>query len=121
MPFLFEKLHVYQRSVDIAERLCTLAAGFPHGHRFLADQLSRASISIATNIAEGNGRYSRGERAHFFGIARGSAHECVPLLELALRRGLVSEADMIAHHQELDEVCKMLNGLIRGIPERGKR
>jgi four helix bundle protein len=71
MPFLFEKLDVYRRALDLADDLARRAAGFPRGHRALADQLTRAAISIAANIAEGNGRFAPGNRGQFFAIPRG--------------------------------------------------
>jgi hypothetical protein len=49
MPFLFEKLDVYRRALDLADDLARRAADFPRGHRALADQLTRAAISIAAN------------------------------------------------------------------------
>src|SRR5262249_21452133 len=55
-----------------------------------ANHLNRASLSVAANIAEGNGRSTKADRRKFFGIGRGCVQECVPLLELALRRGLLS-------------------------------
>ncbi|MGZ3781951.1 MAG: four helix bundle protein [Pseudobdellovibrionaceae bacterium] len=45
--------------------------------RTLADQLSRAALSIPLNIDEGNGRWHNGDKRNFFWIARGSAFECV--------------------------------------------
>ena len=86
MAFLFEKLLVYQKAVSFADRICELTSGFPRGYWFLIDQLNRAALSISTNIAEGNGRFTKADRRNFFGISRGSVQECVPLLELAQRR-----------------------------------
>ena len=87
MAFLFEKLKVYQKAVDFADQAASLTEGFPRGYGYLADQLNRAALSIAANLAEGNGRFTKADRRNFFVIARGSAQECVPLLELANRRG----------------------------------
>jgi four helix bundle protein len=115
MPFMFEKLIVYQKAIDFADRVTDLTKGFGKGFHFLADQLNRASVSIAANLAEGNGRFTKPERKHFFGIARGSMHECVPLLELAKRRGLVADNDHAALKDALDEIGKMLTGLIAGV------
>jgi 23S rRNA-intervening sequence protein len=57
MSFLFEKLEVYQRAVNLAARVTVLTKSFPaQGHYHLVDQLRRASLSISLNIAEGNGR-----------------------------------------------------------------
>ena len=89
MAFAFEKLIVYQKAVDFADQVTALTEQFPRGYYFLANQLNRASLSIAANIAEGNGRFTKADRKNFFGIARGSVQECVPLLELTLRRGLI--------------------------------
>ena len=112
MAFAFEKLLIYQKSVDFADQICARTEQFPRGYGFLVDQLNRASVSIAANIAEGNGRFTKPDRKHFFGIARGSVQEFVPLLELALRRKLL---EATAHEQlksRLEEIARMLSGLI---------
>ncbi|WP_077540421.1 four helix bundle protein [Sedimentisphaera cyanobacteriorum] len=75
MAFAFEKLVVYQKAVDFADKTCETKSKFPNGFYYLRDQLNRASLSIASNIAEGNGRFTKNDRKHFFGIARGSAQE----------------------------------------------
>jgi len=85
MAFALEKLIVYQKSMDFSDRICAIALTFPRGFCFLVDQLNRAALSIAANIAEGNGRFAIRDRKNFFGIARASVQECVPLLELAKR------------------------------------
>ncbi len=118
MTFAFEKLKVYQKAVAFADGVCTLARGFPRGYFFLADQLNRAALSIAANIAEGNGRFTKADRGNFFAIARGSVQECVPLLELALRQQLV---EPLRHQQmkaDLEEIARMLAGLINGLDRR---
>ena len=89
MPFMFEKLEVCQKPVDFADEIATLTDGFPRGYSFLVGQLNRAALSIATNPAEGNGRFTKPDRKHFFTIARGSAQECVRILEIGRRRRLV--------------------------------
>jgi four helix bundle protein len=115
MAFAFEKLHVYQRSTDFANDVCSLSREFPRGYFFLADQLNRAALSIAANIAEGNGRFTKPDRRNFFGIARGSVQECVPLLELAFRQGLLHDDSHGKLKAQLEEIAKMLSGLIKGL------
>ena len=112
MPFLFEKLEVYQKAVAFAERVSTLTSRFTRGSWYLADQLNRASLSVSLNIAEGNGRWSQADRRNFFGIARGSAHECVPLIELCRRKGLLDDATCTVLKDDLEAIAKMLAGLI---------
>ncbi|NUQ46555.1 MAG: four helix bundle protein [Phycisphaerae bacterium] len=118
MAFAFEKLVVYQKAVIFADACCSLTKDFPRGYFFLADQLNRAALSIAANIAEGNGRFTKPDRRNFFTIARGSAQECVPLLEVARRRGLVQDSVALALRERLEVVGKMVSGLINGLEKR---
>lgn len=118
MAFMFEKLEVYQKAVSLADALAELTQSFPRGYGFLADQLNRAALSIAANIAEGNGRFTKPDRRNFFTIARGSVQECVPLLEVARRRGLVADAQQAGFRSELETIAKMLSGLINGLEKR---
>ena len=118
MTFMFEKLDVYQKAVDFTDSAASLTEEFPRGYGYLADQLNRAALSIATNIAEGNGRFTTPDRKHFFVIARGSAQECVPLLELAKRRDLIQEDNHTALRQDLETIAKMISGLINGLDKR---
>lgn len=114
MPFLFEKLVVYQRAVQFAVEIGDLTDGFPPKTRALADQLNRAAISVPANIAEGNGRWGRLDRRNYFIIARGSLQECVALVEIASRRGCISEAKGMLLKNRLEEIARMLAGLIDG-------
>jgi four helix bundle protein len=118
MAFAFEKLHVYQKAVAFADAICTLTKELPRGYFFLADQLNRAALSIAANIAEGNGRFTKPDRKNFFGIARGSVQECVPLLELASRQTLLEPPRHQQLKADLEEIARMLSGLINGLDKR---
>ncbi|MFB3883154.1 MAG: four helix bundle protein [Armatimonadota bacterium] len=118
MAFLFQKLDVYRRAVDFAEEIGRMTDAFPRGSFYLADQLRRASVSISANIAEGNGRWHVGDRKSFFYIARGSACECVPLLDICVRRKLVDARAHEALLQTLDDLVRMLTGLAAGAEKR---
>ena len=118
MPFMFENLEVYQKSVDLTEKIMNLTDEFPKGYYFLTDQLNRASLSIATNIAEGNGRFTKKDRRNFFIIAQGSVQECIPLLEIAKRKKLVSDVKLAGMYNQLEVIAKMISGLIRGLEKR---
>lgn len=118
MAFSFENLHVYQRAVDFADQVFSQTEGFRRGYGFLSDQLNRAALSISANIAEGNGRFTKADRKNFFGIARGSVQECVPLLELARRRELLTDGKHAGLKNELEEISRMLSGLIKGLEQR---
>ena len=118
MAFMFENRQVYQKAVDLADRTAGITEGFPRGYCFLVDQLNRTALSIATNLAEGNGRFTKADRKHFFAIDRGSAQECIPLLELAKRRGLIDEHMHLEWRAQLEEIARMLSGLINGLGKR---
>ncbi len=75
MAFAFEKLLVYQKSVDFADQVCDLKERFPARYNHLADQVNRASLSIASNIAEGDSRFTKPERKHIFGICARTKYE----------------------------------------------
>ena len=113
MPFLFEKLNVYQESVNLAEKVSRLTEKFPRGSYYLSDQLNRAATSIALNIAEGNGRYHKNDRNNFFYIARGSVHECVLLIKLSCRKGLIPADEKAALFVCFESIAKMISGLIK--------
>ena len=119
MSFLFEKLVVYQRAVNLAERVNALTKSFPpHGYYHLVDQRRRASLSTSLNIAEGNGRWHVKKRENFFWIARGSVFECVPFLELCKREKLITEDTWADLKAELEVLSKMLTALIKGTDKR---
>jgi len=116
MSFAFEKLVVYQKAIDFVDIISAKTDQFPRGYGFLADQLNRAALSIAANIAEGNGRFTKADRKNFFIVAQ----ECVPLLELAYRRQLIVKAEHEQLRQDSEEIAKMLSGLISGLERRQK-
>ena len=123
--FLFEKLEVYQRAVAFAQRCSDLSRGFPRSSWYLADHLNRAGLSISLNIAEGSGRGTQADRRNFFIVARGSVHECIPLIELSRRKNLIQESVCRQLRDEVQSIAKMLSGLIahtkRAEPSRDER
>lgn len=119
MSFMFENLEVYQRAVDLAEKIAALTESFPtRGHQHLIDQLRRASLSVPLNIAEGNGRWHPKDRKNFWWIARGSVFECVPVLELCKRQKLITEEKCADLKTELEILSKMLTALIKNTDRR---
>lgn len=120
MSFLVEKLRVYQKALDFAEQTSKLCENFPKGTYYLTDQLNRAALSIPLNIAEGNGRWHKAERRNFFYIARGSCHECVPILEICFRRKFISTESHKELKSNLVQISSMITGLIKGVKNNEK-
>jgi len=76
-----ENLDVYQAAREFVSFSEDLLVHVPRGRASAAEQLRRAALSIPANIAEGYGRRGKRDRARFYDIARGSAHECSALLD----------------------------------------
>lgn len=115
---MFENLEVEQAAVDFADEIAALAKRFPRGRRFLVDQLNRATPSIATNLADGNGQFTKPDRRNLSIIARSSVRDCMPLVEVARRCGLVPEQAARALRERLEVIAKMISGLINGLDKR---
>lgn len=80
----FKDLLVWQRAIELTTAVYQFTATFPPSEQFgLTNQLRRASVSVASNIAEGYGRNSRGEYLQFLGHARGSNFEVETQLLIA--------------------------------------
>ena len=110
--FGFEKLDVWQKSLEFADEIYKTTASFPTDERFgLTNQLRRAAVSISSNIAEGSGRNSNAEFSRFISIAYGSVMECVSQLHIARRQQLITEAGFDQLVKLADELSRMLSGL----------
>src|SRR5262249_10607484 len=120
MSFLFEKLKVYQRSLEFAQEISLFMQKPASGNGALADQLRRAATSIPINLAEGSGRWHANDKKQFFWIARGSANECVPLLRLAVNQNMISPIDYARFCSSLDLIGKMITRLIASVKSAPK-
>ena len=89
-PFEHEKLDVYRTALEFVALATEIVNALPRGRSAFADQLERASTSIAFNTAEGCGEYSRREKARFFRMALRSASECSAILDVGLRMRVVA-------------------------------
>ncbi|MBD8490093.1 four helix bundle protein [Echinicola sp. CAU 1574] len=112
--YSFEKLEVYQLARKFRVEIREIVKGFPREERFeLTNQLKRATDSIATNLAEGSGRSSNMDQAHFTNIACSSALETIDHLTAALDLDFISEEVYSSQRLKLDEIINKLNALYR--------
>jgi four helix bundle protein len=107
-------LVVWQKSITLACKVYAATRLLPSEERFgLLGQLRRAAVSIPSNIAEGSARRSRTEFVQYLHIARGSLAELETQYMIVSRQALLNDA--AATLEEIAEVGRLLNGLIRSL------
>jgi four helix bundle protein len=103
-----DHLDAYRVSLEF-QRL--VAAWLRNAHGELRSQLDRAALSITLNTAEGFGSRAGASRRHFYSIARGSALECVAILDVMAGRARLSLADLRRGRSLLVRIIQMLTRL----------
>jgi four helix bundle protein len=105
--------------MDFAVSVYSVTRGFPRDEQFgLSIQVRRAAASVASNIAEGQGRASSNELLHFVSIARGSLCEAQTQIMLAERVDYIDDARCRAIVAQADEVGRLIRGLSRSISRK---
>lgn len=113
--FNFEKLLVYQKSLDFIDDVYDLTAKFPSNEKFnITDQFRRAATSIALNIGEGSGGTDKEFNA-FLRISKRSMKECIVCTTVAHRRKYITPEEEILLRNKLVELAKMNSGLSKSI------
>ena len=115
----YRDLIAWQRARELVKETYLLTAEFPVGERFgLVSQMDRAAVSIPSNIAEGYGRATTQDYLHFLRIARGSAYELETQLVLAEDLGLCTQVASSKVVVRIQEVIRVLQGLIAALERR---
>ena len=108
----YRDLIVWQRSMELVEETYALCSRLPLSERMvLGDQMRRAVVSVAANIAEGHSRAHRKEFLHLLSIAKGSLMELEAHLLIAERVRFLSIGEIRPALSLLDEVSRMLNAM----------
>jgi four helix bundle protein len=103
-------LIVYQKSKDLVMSVYGILDSFPDSERFaLSNQIRRAVVSIPSNIAEGMGRVSDKDQAHFLNIAYGSVMETYAQLDIAHDLGYITDEIFNKLESDIEEVSKMIS------------
>ena len=115
MQFDFEKLFVYKKAIELADKTYKLTKKFPREELVgITSQLRRASVSIALNIAEGSGR-SKKDFKRFLIMAKTSLQECVAILEISYLQNYITLQEKEKFYDNCIELAKMMSGLIKSI------
>lgn len=111
--FDFENLKVYQKALDFIDKVFKIYKLLDKEYKYsIGSNLIRASLSIANNIAEGNGKKSMREKKRYFDISSDSARECVSVLNVLKRQELIDENIWKPLRNDAREITSMLRGLI---------
>ena len=114
--FNFEKLEVWQKSIDFADLAYTYTREFPAEERFgLANQMRRSAVSVSSNIAEGTSRMSQADFSRFIEIATGSLFEIISQAFIGRRQGFLDEESFQRLYSAAQEIGRMLSGLRKSL------
>ena len=110
--FSFEKLEVWQESISLTKMIYHLTKKFPSEEKFgLISQLRRASVSVASNLAEGTSRKTNKDKARFTTIAFSSSMEVLNQLIISKELLFISNKDYNLARVKIEKISNMLNAL----------
>ena len=112
----YRELICWQKGIELITEIYSLTQKFPKEEIYgLTSQIRRAAVSIPSNIAEGQGRFSRGEFKQFLGHARGSVFELESQILIARNLGYISQEKAQCLLTRTAEVGRILNGLLKSL------
>ena len=116
----YRDIKAWQKAIELVVEIYSSTRNFPKEEVYgLANQLRRAAVSVASNIAEGKGRCTDKEFLLFLHHSRGSVFEVETQLVIAGRLGYLTQADERQIGNHAGEIARMLNGLIKAIRSDG--
>ncbi len=114
--YSYKNLEAYKESKTLVKLIYALLKKFPKEEQYaLCDQLRRAVISVPSNIAEGSGRTSAKDQAHFMEMAFGSLMEVDCQMDIAQDLGYVSSVEFEVVSKQISQVAALLSGMRRKI------
>ena len=117
MKFAYEKLEVWNKAVDFAVEVIDTVEDITtdRKHYRLLEQIEASTTSVAMNIAEGKGRFSKKEFVQYLYISRGSLYETMTLLEIFRRKRWITDNRYSKLEVHGKEIASMIKGLINSI------
>jgi four helix bundle protein len=115
----YKDLIAWRKAMDLVNAIYDATDTFPKRETYsLTDQIRRATVSIPSNIAEGQAHYSNREFLHFLRHSRGSLAELETQLLIAKERHYLPESQAADLLKQADELNRILSGLISSIRQR---
>jgi four helix bundle protein len=116
MAFKFEKLKVWEESVELTGFIHEVSLKFPKEELYvLTSQIKRAADSVSLNFAEGSTGQSNAEFKKFLGYAIRSGIEVIGCIYIAKRRKIISEEDFKSIYKAVDMLVKRVQALRKSI------
>lgn len=110
--YSYKNLDAYKKAKTLVKDVYSLLRKFPKEEQYaLCDQLRRAVISVPSNIAEGSGRTSAKDQAHFIEMAFGSLMEVDCQIDIAHDLDYISQDEMESVEQQIRTIAALLSGL----------
>ncbi len=117
----FRKLHIWQNGIDIVKEIYKLSLELPKEEKYgLISQMTRAAVSVPSNIAEGSSRNSDIEYKRFLEIALGSLFELETQLTITIEIGLCTQEQLKNIFEKIEKEGKQINSLINKIKQVNK-
>ena len=109
----YRDLQIWHKAIELSKAVYMLTRAFPKEEQYgLSAQIRRATVSVPSNIAEGQARYGKKEFAHFLYIARGSLAEIDTQCVIAQQLGYINEHQYQSIFSKVDELQRMIYTLI---------
>lgn len=112
--FSFERLNVWKDSKEFVKDIYKVTRRFPNDEKFgLTSQLRRASVSVASNIAEGTSRRTNKDKAYFTTISYSSLMEALNQIIIAKELDFIEKKDYLSIRVQVETISNKLNALRR--------
>ena len=111
--FDFERLEVYGYARELVKKVLLFIADNESLDQKFAEKLKESITSVLYNLAEGTGKMTHADKRHFLTISRSSVFETVAVLHVMLDLNIITEEQYKSFYDDLEQVSKMLLGMIR--------
>lgn len=111
----YKNLKIWQLGIEIVNQISDILIEFPMHEKYdLSSQISRCSVSMPSNIAEGSARTDK-SFSHFLDVSLGSSFELATQLIIARHRNYISENTLVQLEEKIEEFQRMTMGFQNGL------
>ena len=111
-----KKLKIWAKTIEFIQNIYTVTGKYPKEEVYgLTSQMRRSAVSIASNLAEGLARKGLNEKIQFCYISRSSLSEIDAQLEISFKLKFIDMDKYQKLQEKIDEISRMLNGLINSL------